>query len=201
MSTLSILNETVSDAVYKLRQRNYWKGSFFEQIVQLSNDERGKWGEQTLFKFIKELTDYNVEWDEDQNINNDDGVYDLWINRPDGTKIRIEVKTASRGTGNKSNWQHENLYSSEKWDKLVFIDFEYSTIWFTVLDYSEVTFDSRHDIFGTKPTLRNDQNDKYKWDFRDKQVHLGVANGYTFCYDVNNTDDEQFSSFLKNKLA
>jgi hypothetical protein len=201
MSTLSILNETVSDAVYKLRQRNYWKGSFFEEIVQLSNDERGKWGEQTLFKFIKELTDYNVEWDEDQNINNDDGVYDLWINRPDGTKIRIEVKTASRGTGNKSNWQHENLYSSEKWDKLVFIDFEYSAIWFTVLDYSEVTFDSRHDIFGTKPTLRNDQNDKYKWDFRDKQVHLGVANGYTFCYDVNNTDDEQFSSFLKKKLA
>lgn len=201
MKSLSILNETVSDAVKKLRDRNYWKGSFFEEVVQLSNDERGKWGEETLYKFIKELTSFDVEWDEDQNINNSDGVYDIWINRPDGTKLRIEVKTASRGTGNKSAWQHENLYASEKWDKLVFVDFEYSTIWFTILDYSDLEFDSRHSIFGTKPTLRNDQNDKYKWDFREKQVYLGVANGYTFCYDLNNPDDEELSDFLVKKLS
>ena len=64
-----------------------------------------------------------------------------------------------------------------------------------------MTFNSRHEIFGTKPTLRNDQNDKYKWDFRDKQVHLGVANGHTFCYDVMNPDYDAFSEFLTNKLA
>lgn len=201
MSSRTILNETVNDAVKKLRQRNYWKGSYFEEIVQLSNDERGKWGEETLYKFIKALTSHDVAWDEDQNINNSDGVYDIWINRPDGTKLRIEVKTASRGTGKKSAWQHENLYASEKWDKLVFIDFEYSTIWFTVLDYSDVTFGSRHETFGTKPTLRKNQNDKYKWDFRDKQVYIGVANGHTFCYDVENPDDEALSEFLTNKLA
>lgn len=200
MSSLTILKETISDSVLKLRQRNYWKGSIFEEIVQLSNDERGKWGEETLFKFIKALTPYNVEWDEDQNINNDDGVYDIWIVRSDGTKIRIEIKTASRGTGKKSNWQHENIYSCDKWDKLVFIDFEYSKIWFTILDYSEVTFDSRHNIFGTKPTLRNDQNDKYKWDFRDKQAKLGVENNYTFCYDIENPDDTKLSEFLITKL-
>jgi hypothetical protein len=200
MQSLTILGETVADAVKKLRNRKYWKGSLFEEVVQLSNDERGKWGEKTFYDLIKFLTPYDVQWDEDQNINNIDGVYDIWINLPDGNKIRIEIKTASRGTGSKSSWQHENLYASEKWDKLVFIDFEYSTIWFTVLDYSEVVFDARHKVFGTKPTLRNDQNDKYKWDFRDKQVHLGVANGYTFCYDVDNPNDDEFSAFLKNRL-
>jgi len=201
MESRSILTETVRCAVNKLRNRNYWKGSFFEEIVKLSNDERGKWGEENFYKFIKSLTSYSVEWDEDRNINMSDGVYDIWINRPDGTKLRIEVKTASRGTGKESNWQHENIYASEKWDKLVFFDFEYSTIWITILDYSELSFDSRHVVFGTKPTLRSDQQDKYKWDFRDKQIQLGIFKGHTFCYDIDNSDDDEFSNFLKNKLA
>lgn len=201
MSSTSILNETISDYVLKLRSRNYWKGSIFEEIVQLSNDERGKWGEELFYKLVKTFTPYNVEWDEDKNINNNDGVYDIWINKPDGSVIRIEVKTASRGTGNKSNWQHENLYSSKKWDKLVFLDFEYSKIWITVLNYDEVTFDSRHPFFGTKPTLRNNQDDKYKWDFREKQVMIGVDNNCTFCYDVEQNVDKDLANFLLEKLA
>lgn len=157
MSSLTILKETISDSVLKLRQRNYWKGSIFEEIVQLSNDERGKWGEETLFKFIKALTPYNVEWDEDKNISNNDGVYDIWIIFFDGKKVRIEVKTSGIGNGKTISWQHENIYSSEKWDKLAFIDFDYSKIWITVLNYSDMSFHSRHKVFGTKPTLRNDQ--------------------------------------------
>lgn len=202
MSSIDVLKKTIADATEKLRSRDYWNGSIFEEVVELSNDERGKWGERTLFEWIRDLTDLNASWDEDKNIGNDDGVYDISIQREaGGKKTRIEVKTASRGTGKKSNWQHENLYAENKWDKLVFVDFEYSKIWVTILNYSDVTFDRRHPIFNTKPTLRNDQNDKYKWDFRDKQMNLGVSNGHTFCYDVESLDEEKFSSFLINKLS
>lgn len=200
MSSLTILKETISDSVLKLRQRNYWKGSIFEEIVQLSNDERGKWGEETLFKFIKALTPYNVEWDEDKNISNNDGVYDIWIIFFDGKKVRIEVKTSGIGNGKTISWQHENIYSSEKWDKLAFIDFDYSKIWITVLNYSDMSFHSRHKVFGTKPTLRNDQSDKYKWNFGLKQLRLGMEYNYTFCYDTENPDDKKLSKFLLEKF-
>lgn len=55
MESRSILTETVTCAVNKLRNRNYWKGSFFEEIVKLSNDERGKWGEETFINLLNHL--------------------------------------------------------------------------------------------------------------------------------------------------
>ena len=199
MSVTELLIESI-EAAYENR-KDPWQDSPFKQITLLSNDERGKWGEKYIFNLIKSLTDFNVEWEGDSNTNKDDGVYDLVIHHNHSKeKIRIEVKTASRGTCKDPNWQHENVYASDKWDKLVLFDFDFFGFYLTIIDYSEMTFNERHRIFGRKPTLRNNQDDKYKFDFGIQQQLRGVESGYTFWYNIINPDEKGLKEHLFKKL-
>jgi hypothetical protein len=61
------------------QQASYWAGSLFESVTHFSTDYKGKFGEELLFRVIKDLTDIPVQWDADSNTANDDGVYDLTI--------------------------------------------------------------------------------------------------------------------------
>ena len=199
MSVTEFLIESVETA-YNNR-KDIWQDSPFRQITLLSNDERGKWGEEFVSNLIKKLTDLDVEWDGDNNTNQDDGVYDVVISRNQNSKkSRVEIKTASRGTCNNPNWQHENVYASNKWDKLIFFDFDLFGFYLTVIDYSDMTFDKQHPVFGRKPTLRNNQDDKYKIDFGIQQQKRGLESGHTFWYDITNPDEEGLKNHLIKHL-
>ena len=136
------------------QQASYWAGSLFE-CYSLFTDYKGKFGEELLFKLIKELTDIPVQWDADSNTANNDGVYDLFWFLHNNKKRRVEVKTSGRTVAKKPiGWQHENVYFSDnKWDKLVFIDYDRNDVMFvTIVDYDEVVKDNNLDlsIFGKK---------------------------------------------------
>jgi len=196
----AVVQEVTQKILSKKAFENYWVGSPFEEIVALDSDTRGKWGETILFEFLTKYTKLDLTWDKDFNSNTADGVYDMFFTRKKPKKkVRIEGKTAGRGKS--KTWQHENIYASEAWDKLVLLDFDYSTLWLTVVDYSEMVFDKKHPVFERKPHLRKDETDKYKWDFSLRQLELGAVAGFSYCHNVLNPDCKKLSSFLNQKLS
>lgn len=188
------------------QQASYWAGSLFESVTHFSTDYKGKFGEELLFKLIKDLTDIPVQWDADSNTANDDGVYDLFWFLHNG-KRRVEVKTSGRtvANGKPIGWQHENVYFSDnKWDKLVFLDYDRNDVMFiTIVDYDEVVKDNNLDlsIFGKKGHQRKNEEGKAKVDFSMKSIRNGIDAGVTFEYDFNNPCDELLALFLLKKLA
>lgn len=200
----SIVTNLIED--YR-QQASYWAGSLFESVTHFSTDYKGKFGEELLFNIIKELTDIPVQWDADSNTANDDGVYDLFWTNNEGKKVRVEVKTSGRtvANGKPIGWQHENVYFSDnKWDKLVFIDYDRNDVMFvTIVDYNEVVKDNNLDltIFGKKGHQRKNEEGKAKVDFSMKSIHNGIDAGVTFEYNYNNPSDELLGLFLLNKLA
>ena len=178
----------------------------FESVTHFSTDYKGKFGEELLFKLIKDLTDIPVQWDADSNTANDDGVYDLFWYLHNG-KRRVEVKTSGRtvANGKPIGWQHENVYFSDnKWDKLVFLDYDRNDVMFiTIVDYDEVVKDNNLDlsIFGKKGHQRKNEEGKAKVDFSMKSIRNGIDAGVTFEYDFNNPCDELLALFLLKKLA
>lgn len=189
------------------QQASYWSGSVFEEVVNLSTDYKGKYGEELFRDILLKYTDIPVQWDEDSNTSNDDGVYDLFWYLHNGKKLRVEVKTSGRtvSKGKPIGWQHENVYFSDnKWDKLVFIDYDADdVIYITIVDYDQVVKDDTIDlsIFGKNAHCRKNEEGKAKIDFSIKSIKNGLAKGVTFKYDLNNPDDELFPFFLLSKLA
>ena len=200
----TIVTNLIED--YK-KSASYWSGSIFESVTHFSTDYKGKFGEELLFNVIKDNTDIPVEWDEDQNTNNNDGVYDLFWYLNNGKKMRVEVKTSGRtvANGKPIGWQHENVYFSDnKWDKLVFIDYDANdVVFFTIVDYNQVVKDNTLDLslFGKKGHQRKNEEGKAKVDFSMRSVQNGIDNKVTFNYDFNNPDNEGLSNFLKEKLG
>ena len=200
----TIVTNLIED--YK-KSASYWSGSIFESVTHFSTDYKGKFGEELLFNVIKDNTDIPVEWDEDQNTNNNDGVYDLFWYLNNGKKMRVEVKTSGRtvANGKPIGWQHENVYFSDnKWDKLVFIDYDANdVVFFTIVDYNQVVKDNTLDLslFGKKGHQRKNEEGKAKVDFSMRSVQNGIDNKVTFNYDFNNPDNEGLSNFLEEKLG
>ena len=105
MTVRSILDETIKEAVDN--SSDYWKGSPFEPLTQLTNDERGRWGEKFLFRTINEVAKIQSSWDGDCNTRPEDGgTYDILVNL--AKKLKNEVKTAFSCEPS-ANWQHENI--------------------------------------------------------------------------------------------
>ncbi len=200
----TIVTNLIED--YK-KSASYWSGSIFESVTHFSTDYKGKFGEELLFNVIKGNTNIPVEWDEDQNTNNNDGVYDLFWYLSNGKKMRVEVKTSGRtvSNGKPIGWQHENVYFSDnKWDKLVFIDYDANdVVFFTIVDYNQVVKDNTLDLslFGKKGHQRKNEEGKAKVDFSLRSVQNGIDNKVTFNYDFNNPDNEGLSNFLEEKLG
>lgn len=148
-----------------------------------------------------------MQWDEDSNTSNDDGVYDLFWFLHEGKKRRVEVKTSGRtvAKGKPIGWQHENVYfSDDKWDKLVFLDYDANdVIYITVVNYNQVVKDNMIDLslFGKKGHQRKNEEGKAKVDFSMKSIQRGIDAGVTFMYDFNNPQDELLGLFLINKLS
>ena len=200
----SIVTNLIED--YK-KSASYWSGSIFESVTHFSTDYKGKFGEELLYNIIKDNTDIPVEWDEDQNTNNNDGVYDLFWHLHNGKKRRVEVKTSGRtvANGKPIGWQHENVYFSDnKWDKLVFIDYDANdVVFFTIVDYNQVVKDNTLDLslFGKKGHQRKNEEGKAKVDFSMKSIQNGIDSNVTLKYDVNNPNNEELINFLNEKLG
>jgi hypothetical protein len=195
MTVRSILDETIKEAIDN--SNDSWKGSPFEPLTQLTNDERGRWGEKFLFRIISEVAKIESKWDGDCNTRPEDGgTYDILVNLI--KKLKNEVKTAFSCEPS-ANWQHENIYAKSVWDKLTFVDVDYNKIYITVLTPANmaVLFENKQDpILGKKATLRESQEDKWKFDFSRKTLANAIKAGYTFTYDYNNPDDEGLVSHL-----
>ena len=209
MNTDFIMKSIVTNLIedYK-KSASYWSGSIFESVTHFSTDYKGKFGEELLYNIIKDNTDIPVEWDEDQNTNNDDGVYDLfWYLHNGKKKMRVEVKTSGRtvANGKPIGWQHENVYFSDnKWDKLVFIDYDANdVVFFTIVDYNQVVKDNTLDLslFGKKGHQRKNEEGKAKVDFSMKSIQNGIDSNVTLKYDVNNPNNEELINFLNEKLG
>ena len=200
----TIVTNLIED--YK-KSASYWSSSIFEPVTHFSTDYKGKFGEELLYNLIKDITDIPVEWDEDQNTNNNDGVYDLFWHLHNGKKRRVEVKTSGRtvSNGKPIGWQHENVYFSDnKWDKLVFIDYDANdVVFFTIVDYNQVVKDNTLDLslFGKKGHQRKNEEGKAKVDFSMKSIQNGIDSNVTLKYDVNNPNNEELINFLNEKLG
>ena len=192
---LSQILESVNKRYVNSVKGDYWKGSYFEDIVKLTNDERGKWGEHLFRDLIKYPTiQMPVMWDEDKNTDPEDGVYDMFLESNSGERLRIEVKTSGRtaSKGNPVGWQHENIYfGGNKWDKLVFIDYDADDVMYiTIVDYNQVVTNGQIDLslFGKNGHCRKNEDGKAKVDFSMKSLQNGIDVGLTFKYDINNTE-------------
>lgn len=189
MTVLTILEETIQEAV--LNSNDSWKGSYFEPLTKITNDERGRWGEKFLFRIISEVAKIESSWDGDCNTRPEDGgTYNILVNLI--RKLKNEVKTAF-SCASSANWQHENIYAKSVWDKLTFVDIDYDRIYITVLTPQNMEYLFRNEqdpILGKKATLREAQEDKWKFDFSRTTMKNAIAAGYTFCYDYNNPDDK-----------
>ena len=202
----SIVTNLIED--YK-ESASYWSGSIFESVTHFSTDYKGKFGEEFLFNVIKSNTNIPVEWDEDSNTDNDDGVYDLfwYLHNNKNRKRRVEVKTSGRtlSKGRPTGWQHENVYFTDnKWDKLVFLDYDATDVMFiTIVDYDQVVKDNTLDLslFGKKGHQRKNEEGKAKVDFSMKSIQNGIDNNVTFKYDFNNPNNEELINFLNEKLG
>ena len=202
----SIVTNLIED--YK-ESASYWSGSIFESVTHFSTDYKGKFGEELLYNIIKDNTDIPVEWDQDSNTANDDGVYDLfwYLHNNKNRKRRVEVKTSGRtvANGRPIGWQHENVYFTDnKWDKLVFLDYDATDIMFiTIVDYDQVVNDNTLDLslFGKKGHQRKNEEGKAKVDFSMKSIQNGIDSNVTLKYDVNNPNNEELINFLNEKLG
>ena len=201
---LSQILESVNKRYVNSVKGDYWKGSYFEDIVKLTNDERGKWGEHLFRDLIKYPTiEMPVMWDEDKNTDPEDGVYDMFLESNSGERLRIEVKTSGRtvSKGKPVGWQHENIYfGGNKWDKLVFIDYDADDVMYiTIVDYDQVVTNGQIDLslFGKNGHCRKNEDGKAKVDFSMKSLQNGIDVGLTFKYDINNeecwSDWQQFA--------
>ena len=186
---------------------SYWSGSYFEEVVKLSTDGKGKFGEQLIFELIKKHTEFPVQWDEDSNTNNGDGVYDLWWVGHSGTKKRVEVKSSGRtvSNGKSTGWQHENIYYTDnKWDNVIFMDYDANDIVFiTIVSYDQIVTDEVIDLtlFGKKAHQRKNEQDKAKVDFSMKSIHNGIKNGVTFMLNMQDPNFEGLSKFFRRTLG
>lgn len=199
MSALSVLNSTITHTIETTP--NLWENSPFEEIRFLGADICGKWGEKFLNEILKSYG-FDVKWDEDSNTNASDGKYDMKV----GDK-RVEVKTSFRGTSKPnakgkiklSGWQHENIYEKFVWDKVTFIDVDTQGIYITVMNHKEMVFNNKHPILDRKPTLRQNKDDGYKFDFGPNTVKCGIEGGLTYYWDLK--DEKGLRKFLNEKFS
>lgn len=172
------------------KKKNYWSGSDFEKLLNLSSDARGKWGEELLYQLITLYTCLKVEWEGDKNTSREDGsIWDIFINF-----FETEVKTAMKNSSS-DVWQHEKIVEAPVWKKTIFVDIEYSGIWFTVQNYGDIPYGKdKHKILNKKSTFHLDG---WKFDLSKNHISKLQSLGYSFFYDVKKPNNEGLKLFFE----
>jgi hypothetical protein len=186
---MNIVESVTDEYTSKPKKKNIWLGTPFEELVTLSPDERGHWGEKLVYTLITYLLP-NIDcfWDSNKNTSNEDGsIWDILIGI-----FRTEVKTAFLGTNEKS-FQHENLHKDKEWDKVLFVDVVQNGIWFTVQNKSDIPFgDTLHKILNVKSTPHLSG---HKFDLSLYRCEKLVKSGDCFFYNLE--DNEGLIKFLE----
>jgi hypothetical protein len=188
MST--IIKNIINEKVLKSLKQHFWSGSEFEPLLKLGSDERGEIGEQIVNDLVKDLTEFIVVWEGNKNTGRQDGsIWDILING-----FRTEVKTAMRGSKN-STWQHEKIVEDMCWDKLIFVDIDYSGIWFTIQNYGQIPYgNNTHKVTGTKSTYHLGG---WKFDLSTTKIKKLETMGYSLYYDIKNPNNHELITFFE----
>jgi hypothetical protein len=73
-------------------------------------------------------------------------------------------------------------------------------IYITIINYEDMTFEKISPIFNKCATLRDKQEDKWKFDFSNTTIKNGIKGGVTFCYNLESSEDFELLNFLTTKL-
>lgn len=169
-----------------------WETSPFKDLLKLTIDTRGKIGEQIISQSLH--ADSNNIFNEDIsdiNKHENDKHYDLKVN-----DLSIEVKTAYRDSND--SWQHENIYQTNGSDIIVFVDFDYTQFYITIVSTNDIPFKDIRDntiMFGRKhTTLRKGKEDGHKFDFSQHTIDTLITAGacQTFSSDATPSEIAKF---------
>lgn len=196
----SIISDVFADAKEYARKKigttDPWANSPFAYLTRLTLDARGSWGEYFLSHLLANVCGKKVFWDDTKNTNQDDGTYDLIVNGK-----RIEVKTAY--IGKSKTWQHDGILGTQDdYDLLALIDIDYYDIHITFIT-SEYIFEwapkqVRDPILGKKFTLRQKEEDKYKFDFSRTTMKRAIEAGWST--SISHTDNGELDYLVREYL-
>ena len=156
------MSEAIEEVKAK-RKKTDWDSSTFEVIKEFEIDNRGMTGEIFTEKNLKSLG-YEVERDE--NPGGDEKEYDILLNG----KIKIEVKTATRGANDKT-FQHEGLHPDRDFDILILIDVAPNNIYVTCVKKKDLPFDIPNNNFSKRnKKMHKRKSGVYKWDLNIKDI-------------------------------
>jgi hypothetical protein len=186
---MEIITNLIADYIQTSKKKNFWGGSPFFELLELGIDERGKFGEELVCRLLRAHTDLNCDWDGNKNTAREDKtIWDIYINL-----LETEIKTAMRGTENPT-WQHEKIVQEPVWRKIIFVDIDYSGIWFTVQNHSEIPFESnKHMLLGKKSTPCKGG---WKFDLTIKHLEKLQINEKTFYLDFYKPNFQGFTNFM-----
>lgn len=156
----------------KSQNESPWNTAIFKDIYYLSNDARGKFGEQFISQLLH-ILNWNIQEDASDKTIRSDGHYDIKANN-----LRLEIKTACYSSN--SSWQHEPLYDDDACDYVIFLDFHYNYYYLTICKNSDLPLGGRSNIkmFGNKHgTLRKNKDNGYKFDFSNTTIKTALNAG------------------------
>lgn len=153
-----------------------WDNSPYKELLSLTVDSRGKVGERICSESCKTQPNIIIEEDiSDVNAKGNNIHYDIKING-----VYLEIKTSYRDKNN--TWQHETIYkNSENCDAVLFIDFDYNGIHFSIFKTKDLPLGVDSMFFPNKhATLRKNHDDGYKLDF-SRRTMINFNNNH-YCY-------------------
>jgi hypothetical protein len=191
---MSLVLNLVEEYSKKSKKKNYWKGSPFESLLELSSDERGKLGEDLMKRLCNEVLGYESLWEGDKNVGRKDGsIWDILIKQK-----RTEIKFAMRGSSTPM-WQHEKIKEEPIWDKIIFIDIDYDGVWFTIQNYGDIPYgDEKHKITNTKSTQHLGD---WKFDLSLVRISKLHKMGYSYRLDIKKPDYDQLKCFFDTHFS
>lgn len=185
ISSIGILERLGNEALLKQNTSNQWRNSTLFSINELKADYSGKVGELYMEELCRKC---GIPVETTGDVNSKDGTYDQKI-----LDKKVEIKTARLG-GDK--FQHESLSSSgsEFW---AFIDITPEECYLTLLPNFDLN--QRHPILLTKPTLRKNTTNVFKWDFSVKHINTLIQHGAAIKID-RATSLEIIGQFIRRVL-
>lgn len=178
---------TMMNDIYNASQKdNPWINSSYEKINALTNDARGKFGEQLISAVFHQIP-CRIDQDISDNSVHPDGHYDLKV---DG--VRIEVKTSA----NLKNWQHEPLYAEDMCDVVIFVDFTPESYNVSFILSDDLPLGKNSPLMPNKHgTLRKNKDDGYKLDFSKKTFMDLKLTGV--CETFSPNEEEKLVKFIQ----
>jgi hypothetical protein len=191
---MNFIDKLTESYIEKSKRKDYWSGSYFEKFLNLSSDEKGQYGEELIKNLFEQLTSIFVEWEGNTNVGRKDGsIWDILINNYK-TEIKMAMLTFSSGI-----WQHEKLVEDCCWDKVIFVDVDYSGIWFTVQNHSQIPFHtSKHSILNKKSTWHLGG---WKFDLTEQHLKKLEKHGMSFYLEMKNMDLNGLKVFFEKHFS